>query len=485
MFDKRIWQRKNVFEAENARDVDGPALRRVLETRHLVLLGVGGIIGAGIFSSIGQMAAGSPGVPGAGPALVLSYVLTAVTCGLSALCYAELASMVPTAGSAYSYAYATLGEIWAWIIGWDLIIEYAIGNVYVAQSWSDYLRAFMRGALGVDFPPWLVTDIQTAWHDPTIAASAPHLGSIIIAFNLPAASISLLLTLLLSAGISESVRVSNVLVGFKLLLLLVFVTLGAFYIKPTNWQPFAPGGWPGIWTGASLAFFSYIGFDALSTTAEEAREPERTVPRAMLLSLGISAGIYIAVAAVMTGLVPSIEMAHGDPLSRALQLAGLSKLGTWMALGAVIAVTAVLLVFQIGQPRILLAMARDGLLPKPFARVSSRFRTPTFGTWATGIFVAIAPSLMTESQALELTSIGTLFAFIIVAAGVIALRLRDPHRERPFRCPWFPWTPLLAILSCLLLMLGLPAANWWRFAIWLVVGLFVYRAYGYRRNRLA
>ncbi len=483
MFLERLVYRKTYFDSELGEAHGQASLARVLNIRQLVLLGVSGIVGAGIFSSIGQIAAGTTGHTGAGPSLIVSYVLTAIACGLSALCYAEIASMVPIAGSAYSYAYATLGEIWAWTIGWDLVIEYAIGNVYVAQSWADYFRGFLRGAFGIDLPNWLVTDLQTALANPHVYAGAPHVGPWPVSFNLPAVGITTVLTLVLLRGIRESVRLNTVLVLFKLALLVVFVAVGAAYVKPSNWQPFAPGGWHGIWAGASLAFFSYIGFDALSTTAEEARDPERTVPRAMLISLGISAGIYLAVAAVMTGLVPSAEMGSGDPLSRALNLAGLHGMGTWMALGGVVAVTAVLLVFQIGQPRILLAMSRDGLLPRAFAVVSPRFRTPVFGTVATGVFVALGASLMTESQALELTSIGTLFAFIIVAAGVIALRIRDPYRHRPFRCPLYPWTPLLAIGSCIVLMLGLPAANWYRFAIWLVLGLIVYALYGYRHAR--
>jgi APA family basic amino acid/polyamine antiporter len=478
-----LFHRKAVSAVSSEGTAGEPALRRTLGTAHLVLFGVGAIVGAGVFSSIGQMAAGSPGIPGAGPSLVISYLLTAVACGLSALCYAEIGALIPVAGSAYSYAYATLGEVWAWIIGWDLIIEYAVGNVYVAQSWADYLRSFVSGAFGVDFPAWMATDLQTAAGDAAIAASAPHIGGFVVAFNLPAAFITAVLTVVLVWGIRESARLNAVLVMFKLALVAIFVGVGACFVRPAHWHPFAPGGWRGIWTGASLAFFSYIGFDALSTAAEETRNPERTIPRAMLISLAVSAVVYVAVAVVMTGLVPSSELGVGDPLSRALRLAGLERLGTWMALGAIVAVTAVLLVFQMGQPRILLAMARDGLLPRAFAHIHGRRRTPVVGTVVTGFFVALAPTFLTESQALELTSIGTLFAFIIVAAGVIAYRIRAPDLHRPFRCPGYPVTPVLAILCCLALMLGLPAANWWRFGVWLVVGLSIYATYGRRRSR--
>jgi basic amino acid/polyamine antiporter, APA family len=480
-----LFRRKSIADVIADGERSEGRLRRALGTWDLTLLGVGAIVGAGIFSSIGQMAAGTAGVPGAGPALIVSYLLTAIACGLAAMCYAEIAALVPVAGSAYSYAYAALGEIWAWIIGWDLIIEYAIGNVYVAQSWADYFRSFLLGALGVEMPAWIATDLQTAAADPAIASIAPHIAGHVVAFNLPAAAITALLTVLLCMGIRESARVGNVLVVFKLALIALFIVAGAIKVEPTNWHPFAPGGWRGIWTGASLAFFSYIGFDAVSTVAEETHDPQHSLPRAMVASLVICAVLYMAVAAVMTGLCPSPLLGTGDPLARALRVGGLERLATVMAFGAVVAVTVVLLVFQMGQPRILLAMARDGLLPRAFARVNGRRGTPTVGTVVTGIFVAVAPTFLTPAQALELTSIGTLFAFIVVAAGVIALRIREPNRPRTFRCPGYPATPLLAIAACVALMLGLPPANWWRFGIWLAVGLCVYAGSRRRRDRQA
>ena len=478
----RVSSRRKPIEAPTG---DQAGLRRVLGAGQLTLLGVGAIVGAGIFSSIGQMAAGSAGAPGAGPALVVSYLLTAVTCGLAALCYAEIAALVPAAGSAYSYAYVAFGEVWAWIIGWDLIIEYAIGNVYVAQSWSDYFRSFLRGVAGVDLPAWLATDLQSAAADPAIRALAPTLGGHVLALNLPAIAITAVLTVLLVAGIRESARVNSLLVLLKLALLVVFIAVGARYVEPAHWRPFAPNGWKGIWTGASLAFFSYIGFDAVSTTAEETRQPERTLPRAMLASLGVCAVLYVATALVMTGLVPSGDLATGDPLALALRRAGLDHLATLMAFGAVLAVTAVLLVFQLGQTRILMVMARDGLLPPLFSRLHSGRRTPVAATVLTGLFVALASSILTPAQALELTSIGTLFAFIVVAGGVIALRIQDPHRPRPFRCIGYPFTPIASMVSSFILMLGLPSPNWLRFGAWLAVGLCAYWAYGRRHSRLA
>jgi basic amino acid/polyamine antiporter, APA family len=484
----QLLRRKPADAAVREGDADGAGLRRSLGAFDLTLMGVGAIVGAGIFSSVGAMAAGGGEHLGAGPAIVLSFLLTAVVCGLCALCYAEIAAMVPVAGSAYTYAYVALGEIFAWIIGWDLIIEYAVGNIYVAQSWADYLRSFLLGAFGVDFPAWMATDLQTVAHDPALRAVAPVLhtpfGALVVGFNLPALLIVGLLTVLLVRGVRESATVNAAIVILKLVLVVGFVLVGAAYVQPAHWHPFAPHGFRGVWTGASLAFFSYIGFDAVSTLGEETRAPERDLPRGMLWSLAICTVVYIAVSAVMTGLVPSGELATGDPLSRALRVAGLDRVATVMSLGAVIAVTAVLLVFQLGQPRILYAMARDGLLPPAFGRVHGRFRTPALGTILTGVFVGLMPTFVTQDQALELTNIGTLFAFLLVAIGVIALRVREPGRARPFRCPGYPVTPVLASIACLALIAGLPSTNWWRFAIWLAVGLVIYFNYGAKRSRL-
>jgi APA family basic amino acid/polyamine antiporter len=486
----QLLRRKPADVAAHEADANGAGggLRRSLGAFDLTLFGVGAIVGAGIFSSVGAMAAGGGEHLGAGPAIVLSFLLTAVACGLCALCYAEIASMVPVAGSAYTYAYVALGEIFAWIIGWDLIIEYAVGNIYVAQSWADYLRSFLLGAFGVDFPAWMATDLQTVAHDPTLRAIAPVLhtpfGALVVGFNLPALLIVGLLTVLLVRGVRESATVNAAIVILKLVLVVGFVLIGAAYVQPAHWHPFAPHGFRGVWTGASLAFFSYIGFDAVSTLGEETRAPERDLPRGMLWSLGICTIVYVAVSAVMTGLVPYEQLATGDPLSRALRVAGLDRVATVMSLGAVIAVTAVLLVFQLGQPRILYAMARDGLLPPAFGRVHPRYRTPALGTILTGVFVGLMPTFITQDQALELTNIGTLFAFLLVAIGVIALRVREPGRARPFRCPGYPVTPVLASLACLALIAGLPSTNWWRFAIWLAVGLVIYFSYGAKRSRL-
>jgi len=477
------WRRKTLDEVSEGQAPAQAALRRVLTTADLLFLGVGAIVGAGLFSSIGDMAAGTADAPGAGPALVISYLLTALACGLSALCYAEISTLVPVSGSAYTYAYVALGEVIAWIIGWDLVIEYAVGNIYVAQSWGDYLRSFLRGTFGRDLPAWLAVDHQTALATPAIAAAAPRLGGFLVSFHLPAFLITAALTVLLVRGVRESARANTALVALKVTLVLFFLLFGVARVDVHNYVPFAPHGWRGIWTGASLAFFSYIGFDALSTMAEETIAPARALPRAMLGSLGICTALYVATALVLTGLVPAAELGTGDPLSHALRAAGLEGAANVMAFGAVLACTAVLLVFQLGQPRILMAMARDGLLPPIFARLHPTRGTPVFATVLTGAFVALAPSFLTPGQALELTNIGTLFAFVLVALGVIVLRVREPHRPRPFRCPGYPFTPVGAIAACGALMIGLPRMTWVRFAVWLVVGLVIYALYGQRRGR--
>jgi basic amino acid/polyamine antiporter, APA family len=480
-----LFRRKSCADVLAEAQASEHSLKRTLGAFDVTMLGVGAIIGAGIFASFGQAAAGGDGLLGAGPALMLSYLLTAVACGFAALCYAEIAAMVPIAGSAYTYSYIAFGEVVAWIIGWDLTIEYAVGNVYVAASWADYLRSFLRGALGVDFPAWLATDVQTAAKTPAIAAVAPHIGDFVVAFNLPAFLITLLITALLVIGVKESARFNTGMVVFKVTLVLVFIVTGSFFVDKANWTPFAPNGWNGIWTGASIAFFSYIGFDAVSTTAEETRVPQKDVPRGIIGSLVICTVLYIATAAVLTGLVPYQKLATADPLAHALELLGFPHLASFMAIGAVVAMTAVLLAFQLGGSRIFFAMARDGLLPAAFSRVHPRFRTPYIGTLITGGVVSLAPSLLTESQALELTNIGTLFAFVLVSIGVIVLRLREPDRPRPFKVPGYPVTPLLSAGCCILLMAGLPASNWWRFAIWLALGLVVYLVYGRKHSRLS
>ncbi|HUM13039.1 MAG TPA: amino acid permease [Myxococcaceae bacterium] len=479
-----LLRRKAVEACQADADQSEHRLKRSLGVFSLTALGIGAVIGAGIFSSPGTAAAGGSSHVAAGPALVLSYILVALACGFAALCYAEMASMVPVAGSAYTYAYVTLGEFLAWIIGWDLILEYAVGNVAVAVSWADYFKTLLAG-LGLRLPDWLSTTLDHAQQTPGLLAAAPHILGVPVVLNLPAGLIVALLTVLLVLGIQESSRVNTAMVLLKLFMVVGFIGVGAFYIRPENWTPFAPNGLHGILSGASLIFFAYIGFDAVSTTAEEARNPQRDIPRAMIATLGICTVLYAAVTLVLTGMVSWKELGVGDPLAKALQSAGLQALAGVLSFGAVVAMTAVLLVFQLGQPRIFMVMARDGLLPSWAAKVHPRFRTPYVTTILTGVFVGIPAMFVDINEAIEFTNIGTLFAFVLVSVGVIVLRRTDPGRHRPFRCPGVPWLPLLSVIGCGILMAYLPFITWMRFVVWQAAGVTLYFLYGRRHSRLA
>jgi len=522
-------------------DADNPEhqLRRELGPIQLTLFGIGAIIGAGIFATIGTAAAGDASRPGAGPALVLSFVITALTCGFTALCYAEFASIVPISGSAYTYSYATLGELIAWIIGWDLIIEYAVGNIAVAISWSNYFKTFVRG-FGWTIPDWISMDYRTAAKIvdasgvQTVFRDAPHLFGLPIVVNLLAVGIVAAITLVLIWGIRESSRFNAIMVGIKILVLFFFIFIGLKWVQPANWHPFAPNGWSGISAGAAIVFFAYIGFDAVSTVAEETRNPQRNLPLGIIGSLVICTVLYVVVAAVFTGLIPFGELRHAlateqaEPLTMALQHVKGANLG-WavgiVAFGSVIAHIAVLLVFQMGQPRIFFSMSRDGLLPPIFRKVHPRFRTPHVATILTGVFVASFAAVASIDEMVDLTNIGTLFAFILVCAGIIVLRYKQPDIERPFKAPggWIwsmaffvviavivfllPWTwpwktvvlvsaftllalvrkllfPVLGILSCLYLIYFLPPASWLRFAAWLNIGFTIYATYSVKHSRL-
>jgi APA family basic amino acid/polyamine antiporter len=473
---------------------EGPALKRVMGAGDLVMLAIGAVIGAGIFSSIGTAAAGET-LPsgeivryGAGPALILSFLLLGLVCGLAALCYAELAAMIPQAGSAYAYSYATLGELVAWIIGWDLILEYAVGNIAVAIAWSGYFSSLLT-AFGIHLPDFLTHGYRTALlsSNPEIHGllqTAPRLAGIPILLNIPAFVIVMLITWLLYIGVKESVRANNVMVVVKLLVLGLFVVLGAAHINPDNFVPFAPNGWRGIHQGAAIVFFAYIGFDAISTAAEETRDPQRNMPIGILGGLAICTVIYVIVGIVATGLVPYQQLRASDPLAEALQLAGLETASAIVAFGAAISLTAVLLVFQYGQPRIFFAMARDGLLPRWASRVHPRYRTPHVTTVVTGLVVAVGALFMDENEIYDLTNIGTLSAFAIVCIGVLVLRRTDPDRPRPFRVPALPLVSIAGAAACVYVMFGLPRHAWERFGIWLVLGLAIYFAYGFSHSRL-
>jgi APA family basic amino acid/polyamine antiporter len=486
-----LFSRKPIAEAESG---GAHSLRRVLGAGDLVMLSIGAIIGAGIFGAIGTAAAGQVGPDGvvirygAGPALILSFLLLGAVCALAALCYAELAAMIPQAGSAYAYAYATLGEVAAWIIGWDLILEYAVGNVAVAISWGDYFTTLLRG-IGIDLPAWLTTGYRTALlsANPDVNGllnSAPQVMGLPILVNLPAFAIVMAITWLLLRGTRESSTVNNVMVAIKLAALALFIGVGLMATNAANYTPFAPNGFTGIHQGAAIVFFAYIGFDAVSTAGEETVNPQRNLPLGILGGLAVCTVIYMVVGAVLTGMVPYAQLAVADPLARALELAGYSGVGWVVAVGAAVSMSAVLLVFQYGQPRIFYAMARDGLLPAWAARVDPKTRVPYATTLVTGLVVALASLVGDAAETYDLTNIGTLFAFALVCAGVLALRIAEPNRPRPFRVPAVWVVAPLGIAACVFVMAGLPYQAWERFAIWLAIGVACYAAYGYRHSRL-
>ncbi len=494
-------------------------MKRSLTAFDLTCLGIGAIIGAGIFALAGTAAAGEQaqavssiwktpvlnfiqswmthadvvfGRPGAGPAVVFSFVVAAIACGFAALCYAELASMIPVSGSAYTYSYATLGEIIAWIIGWDLILEYAVGNMAVAVGWSGYFVQLCSSLLGLKFPLWLVNDHTTAtgiiakggdalrdYSSTTLPVIAGHP----IAVNLPAFLIVAAVTVLLIYGIRESARTNSTIVIIKVAVVVFFISFGAFMVHPTNWHPFVPNGFGGVMSGAAIVFFAFIGFDAVSTTAEETKNPQRDLPIGMIASLIICTLLYVLMSGVLTG-IRKYTVYLGDSAAVATAFAGKPWAQALISAGALAGLTSVLLVFQLGQPRIFMAMARDGLLPEYFARIHSRFRTPYITTIWTGIAVGGVAMFTDIGSLADLTNIGTLFAFVLVCLGVIVLRRTDRNRPRPFRVPLVPIFPILGIILCGALMLSLPIETWVRFFVWLVIGLVIYFLYSVRHSKL-
>lgn len=468
-------------------------LRRVLGPLQLTGLGVGAIIGAGIF-----VATGSAAHNVAGPSLMLSYVLAGVTCIFAALCYAEFASMVPVAGSAYTYAYATLGELFAWIIGWDLVLEYAVGSATVANGWSGYFQSVLA-KFNLHFPAALA--------GPPIVYSTATGEFVRTAglINLPAVLIVAVVTFVLVKGIQESAGFNATMVAIKLAAVFFVILVGAFYVDPNNWTPFAPfgltgvsffgypllgevnaGGQPvGMIAGAAIIFFAYIGFDSVSTHAEEARNPRRDVPIGIIASLLLCTILYIAVVAVLTGMVPYTQISVDAGVSEAFKHAGLPWAELIIAAAGVAGITSVLLVMMLSAPRVFLAMARDGMVPKGFfADVHPRFKTPWRSTILIGVFVATMTGLLPIDALLHMTNIGTLFAFLIVCTAVLIMRRTNPGAERPFRAPFYPLVPILGILSCLLLMFSLPVENWYRLLVWMVLGFVLYFAYGYKHSEL-
>jgi APA family basic amino acid/polyamine antiporter len=513
---RQIFRTKSINKLISESERPEHALKKTLGPVSLTALGIGAVIGSGIFTVIGTAIGGNPakiadwkgspildlvvgwlhhtngavaGRPGAGPALALSLVLVAIVCALTGLCYAELASMIPIAGSAYTYTYATLGELIAWIIGWDLILEYAFSNMSVSVGFAAHV---------VDLMDWLGLRFSPKWLSPAylpqglqdlagkdIFPVGWHFG-----FDIPAFIIVLLLTVVLVRGIRESARTNNVMVLIKIAAILVFIFFGLSFIHPGNYVPFSPNGFTGVLAGGSIIFFTYIGFDSVSTASEECKDPQRDVPIGILATLIVCTILYIGVAAVLTGLVPWKSVAgDGAPVVNALKRVALEPGAHrlhWVRLavliGAIIGMVSSILVFQLGQARVWFAMSRDKLLPDAFSKVHPRFRTPAFATWVAGILVAIPSGLFDVGSLAEMSNIGTLFAFVLVSMGVIVLRYKEPERRRGFRVPFGPVIPVLSVVFCILLMAGLPAITWVRFFVWLVIGLVVYVFYSRKRS---
>jgi APA family basic amino acid/polyamine antiporter len=493
----QLWRTKNIDEMLEEAAASGKRLKRTLGPWSLIAFGIGAVIGGGIFTVTGTAAAGQHmavpsimnapvidlmmngmhttsiiGRPGAGPGLTLSFLLVAITCGFAALCYAELASMIPIAGSAYTYAYTALGEIFAWIIGWDLILEYAVSNMSVAVGFSAYFNVMCDYIFGAHLPKYL--------SEPAIV-DGRFTGSY---FNVPALLIVMALSWLLVRGVKEGAGANNVMVVIKLTAILLFVFGAAHAVQSSNLHPFLPNGFPGVLSGASIVFFAFIGFDSVSTAAEECERPQRNMPIGIVGTLIVCAILYISVALVLTGIVSWKTLDNDAPVANALAAIGMNKLRFTVTVGALLGMLSSLLVYQYGQARIWFAMSRDRLLPGIFSRLHNRYQTPHISTWVAGLAVGIPAGIFDVAWFADLSNIGTLFAFVIVSVGVVVLRKHQPERVRAFRVPFSPWTPALAVVCCLGLMLSLPLASWIRFIVWLILGLVIYYFYGRRRSTL-
>jgi basic amino acid/polyamine antiporter, APA family len=479
MTDLGLMARKSVSDIIASGEAEGPRLAKALGPFSITAMGIGAIIGAGIFVLTGTAAAHF-----AGPGIMLSFVVGGIACAFVGLCYAELAALLPVCGSTYTYTYATLGELAAWIIGWDLVLEYAMGASTVAVGWSGYVVSLLHN-IGIDLPPAFAAAPST---QVKLADGSTVAGIV----NIPAALIIGILTAMLMLGTKESARVNNIMVAIKLAVVLAFIVLGVGFIHPANWHPFIPDntgefghfGWSGVLRGASVVFFAFIGFDAVSTCAQEAKRPQRDMPIGILGSLAICTILYIAVSAVLTGLVPFAELGVPDPIAKGVDVIGVGWFSVLIKLGALVGLTTVILVLLYGQSRIFFTMSNDGLLPPLFSRVHPRLQTPYLSQLMIGIIVAVVAALTPIDILGEMVSIGTLFAFVLVCGAVVYLRRSDAEVARPFRVPNVPWVPLLGIVFCLLLMAGLPLVTWMRLIIWLVIGLVVYFGYGSRHSKL-
>lgn len=458
-----LFRKKSISQLLDQSEGKSSTLKKDLGPFDLTMLGIGAIIGTGVFVLTGVVAAEH-----AGPALILSFVLSAIACVFAALCYSEFASTVPVSGSAYTYSYATFGELLAWILGWDLILEYGVASSAVAAGWSGYFQGLLTG-VGIHLP----TAITSAFN--------AEKGTYV---DLPAIIIVLLITFLLTKGIKKSAKFNTIMVLIKLAVIALFIGVGSFYVQPENWTPFMPFGFSGVATGAATVFFAYIGFDAVSTAAEEVRNPQRSMPIGIIASLAICTILYIVVALVLTGMVPYTMLGVNNPVAFALQYIHQDWVAGFISLGAIIGITTVLLVMVYGQTRLFYAMSRDGLLPSIFSRVNKKTQTPVSNSWITAGMICFFAGFVPLNKLAELTNIGTLFAFIVVSLGVLVLRKTQPNLKRAFKVPYVPYVPILSVLFCLYLVLQLPVTTWIGFVVWLLIGLVVYFTYGRKKSKL-
>ena len=477
-------------------------LKKTLNVFDLIVIGIGAVVGTGIFTIIGSAIIGSSDGAGAGSAVVISMALAAIASVFSALSYSEIAAMIPVAGSAYTYTYATMGEFMAWMVGWILMLEYAIGNITVASAWTGYFVQLLKGfkhvlpSFVVNYPLWLRNDYRSMFEYSHRQGIDPHTVmpfinlpfgfELPIAINIPAIAIVLILTVLLIKGIKESTKVATIMVGVNLFIILSFIVVGAFYVQPANWQPFAPNGMEGIFTGAFVIFFAYVGFDAISTAAEETKNPQRDLPIAILGTLILCTVLYVCAALVLTGIVPLSNIDTQAPLAHAMRYIGIHWYAGLISVGALCALTTVLLIYQLGTTRILFAMSRDNFLPKSLNAIHKKYKTPHIMTWISGLVVIICGLFMDLNISAELCNFGTFTSFIIICIAVLILRKTEPNRERPFKVPFCPWFPILGILSCAGLMyckFNAKATSALYFIVWLAIGLAIYVAYSYRSKR--